>query len=242
MQGSSIDDGDAPPVVGPPRPSLADRWSELRHDQRLFTFVLVAVALVAGGWWVHQSVSSSAAPSSVASSATTSTTALAAAPAGVATTTASVVIVHVAGSVRHPGVVSLPATARVVDAIEAAGGANAGADVDRLDLAAHLVDGERIAVPRRGAPSDAANPTSDPAGAAGGATGPAAAPSPDAPLDLNTATEAQLEALPGIGPTLAQAIIDERGREGGFHSVDDLRRVKGIGDGRFATLKPLVTV
>jgi competence protein ComEA len=74
----------------------------------------------------------------------------------------------------------------------------------------------------------------------GAATG--EAPTPAAPLDLNTATQAQLEELPGIGPTLAQAIIQEREREGGFHSVDDLRRVSGIGDARFARLRPLVTL
>jgi competence protein ComEA len=154
-------------------------------------------------------------------------------------------VVDVVGAVRHPGVVSMPPTARVVDAVTAAGGALPGADLDRINLAAHLVDGMRIAVPRRGFPADAAGPNTDPgaSGAAGNGSGePGGAPTPAAPVNLNTATQAQLEALPGIGPSLAQAILQERDREGGFHSVDDLRRVRGIGDVRFAQLRPLVTV
>jgi competence protein ComEA len=131
----------------------------------------------------------------------------------------------------------------VVDAVDAAGGALPTADLDRINLAAHLVDGMRIAVPRRGAPADPAGPTNDPGKpGAGSPSGSSGAPTPSAPLDLNTATEAQLEALPGIGPSLAQAILQEREREGGFHSVDDLRRVRGIGDGRFAQIHALVTV
>jgi competence protein ComEA len=152
-----------------------------------------------------------------------------------------VFVVDVVGAVRKAGVVSLPGSARVVDAVNAAGGALPTADLDRINLAAHLVDGMRISVPRRGAPADPAEPTNDP-GATG--SGPAADGTPTAstPLDLNTASEPQLEALPGIGPSLAQAILQEREREGGFKSVDDLRRVRGIGDVRFAQLKPLVTV
>ena len=231
----------ARPVYGD---SLVERWAVWRREPRLLTAALAIVALAAGGWWVRLSVSEPAGVGSAAKHGAesadrpTDETSL---PAGVqapASTTA-VVVVDVVGAVRHSGVVSLPGTARVVDAIAAAGGAEPSADLDRINQAARLVDGMRIAVPRRGQPADPAAPTGDSAtgGADGGAT-----PTPAAPLDLNAATPAQLEALPGIGPALAQAIIQERERQGGFHSVDDLRRVRGIGDVRFAQLRPLVTV
>jgi competence protein ComEA len=146
------------------------------------------------------------------------------------------VVVHVAGAVVHPGVVTLPPGSRVVDAIRAAGGSRAGADLDRLDLAARLSDGIRIAVPLRGQPTpplDADATSGSGSTAAGAASG---------PINLNSATEQELETLPGIGPSLASAIIAERDRSGGFKTVDDLRRVHGIGDVRFAQLEALVTV
>jgi competence protein ComEA len=150
--------------------------------------------------------------------------------------------VHVAGAVTHPGVVELRPGARVIDAVEAVGGALADGDLDRLNLAAKVTDGERVYVAKIGqadpgvlggdAGGTSAAPGGSPSG--GGATG--------AKVDLNTATQAQLEELPGIGPTYAQAIIAERERRGGFTSVNDLRSVRGIGEKRFAELAPLVTV
>jgi competence protein ComEA len=254
MSGSFPEPSEVPeaPVGGdPPRPEpaapIAERFAVWRRDPRLVTAGLALIALAAGAWWIRLSVSepSGAAPRAKTSARTNDSRAsgtTAAPPVTTTTTAAGVVVVDVVGAVRHAGVVSLPASARVVDAVNAAGGALPAADLDRINLAAHLVDGMRIAVPRRGVASDPAGPTSDPGG--GGAGGPAtgATPSPSTPLDLNTATEAQLEALPGIGPSLAQAILEEREREGGFHSVDDLRRVRGIGDVRFTQLRPLVTV
>jgi competence protein ComEA len=150
----------------------------------------------------------------------------------------------VVGAVRAPGVVSLPASARVIDAIRAAGGASPGADLARLNLAAKLADGTRIAVPLVGqeplavdptAVSGSADPaTGDPATGADGGVG--------AIANVNTATALQLEDLPGIGPTLAAAIVQERERNGPFRTVDDLNRVPGIGDGRLSQLRDLVTV
>jgi competence protein ComEA len=147
--------------------------------------------------------------------------------------------VHVAGAVARPGVVDLRAGARVIDAVEAVGGAQPEGDLDRLNLAAKVSDGQRIFVAKAG--------EADPAAAMGDATGAAdsgspATGAPDGKVNLNTATQAQLEELPGIGPTYAQAIIAERQRRGGFTSVNDLRSVRGIGDKRFADLAPLVTV
>lgn len=162
------------------------------------------------------------------------------------TTTTATVVIHVVGAVRRAGVVSLPADARVEDAIAAVGGAGPRADLARLNLAAHLVDGVRIEVPRRGRPLQpaVADPAATLPGAAGvgGAAGSGAVPSPEAPLSLNAASAAQLELLPGIGPSLAAAIVEERDRLGGFSSVDDLKRVRGIGEQRFADLRELVTL
>jgi competence protein ComEA len=252
MSGSSPEPREVPVDLDPPRPApgvpLRERWAAWRREPRLVTAGLVLVALAAGAWWVRLSVSDpSGATATPDRQPTTQVTARSATTvsAPLSVTTVAVFVVDVVGAVRHAGVVSLPGTARVIDAVTAAGGALANADLDRINLAAHLVDGMRIAVPRRGVASDPAGPTADPGGVAGaGGAGDAAggAPTPAAPLDLNTATEAQLETLPGIGPSLAHAIAQEREREGGFHSVDDLRRVRGIGDVRFAQLRPLVTV
>lgn len=159
------------------------------------------------------------------------------------------VIVHVAGAVRHPGVVTLSSGARVETAIERAGGAEPDADLVRLNLARPVVDGERIYVPAAG--ETALPAVVDGSGAGGGHDGAAAGAgagagagggSPGAPVDLNTADQAALETLPGIGPALAGRILTWREEHGGFHQVEDLLEVSGIGDGRFAELRDLVRV
>ncbi|HWJ08557.1 MAG TPA: helix-hairpin-helix domain-containing protein [Nocardioides sp.] len=144
------------------------------------------------------------------------------------------VTVDVAGKVRRPGIVVLDEGARVTDAVEAAGGARQGVDLTSLNLARLLVDGEQVLVGARGAPSGAA-------GAAGPA-GEAGAGLPGTPVNLNLATEAELEALPDVGPVTAQSIIDWREERGGFTSVDELLEVDGIGEKTLARLAPLVTV
>ena len=149
------------------------------------------------------------------------------------------IAVHVAGAVTHPGVVELRVGARVIDAVEAVGGALADGDLDRLNLAAKVADGQRVYVAKVGQADPGA--AGEPSVGSGTATGDGGA-TPDALVNLNTATQAQLEELPGIGPTYAQSIITERQRRGGFTSVNDLRSVRGIGDKRFAELAPLVTV
>jgi competence protein ComEA len=141
------------------------------------------------------------------------------------------VAVHVAGRVRRPGLVRLPAGSRVQDAIRAAGGSAAGADLDAVNLARKLADGEQVLVPGPGDP-----PPPPPPGAAADA---GAAPS--APLDLNTATLEQLDALPGVGEVTAGRIIAYRSAHP-FTAVDELLEVPGIGQRRFDQLKDLVTV
>ncbi|WP_123977042.1 ComEA family DNA-binding protein [Streptomyces sp. Ag109_O5-1] len=140
------------------------------------------------------------------------------------------IVVDVTGKVREPGVHSLPAGSRVTDALRAAGGVRPGTDTDGLNRARFLVDGEQIVV--GGGPA----PPAAPGQAAGTATG----AGPAAPLSLNTATVEQLDALPGVGPVLAQHIVDYRTQHVGFRSVDELRQVKGIGDRRFSDLRDLV--
>ncbi|WP_239009232.1 ComEA family DNA-binding protein [Streptomyces sp. CFMR 7] len=145
------------------------------------------------------------------------------------------IVVDVAGKVHRPGVQRLPAGSRVADALRAAGGVRAGADVTGLNRARVLMDGEQVRVGLPQAPADQAA-----SGATGGAAGASGPSGPAAPLSLSTATKEQLETLPGVGPVLAQHIIDHRTESGGFRSVDELRQVSGIGDRRFADLRPLV--
>ncbi len=138
------------------------------------------------------------------------------------------VTVHVVGSVRHPGVVVLPAGARAADAIAACGGLSAEAGATAGNLARLLIDGERLDVdqPTVGVPQPG---SSGPSGTA-------------APIDLNTATAEQLEELPGVGPKLAERILGYRQEHGRFESVDQLQEVPGIGERRMRDLSALVTV
>ncbi|MFJ5275176.1 helix-hairpin-helix domain-containing protein [Streptomyces parvulus] len=154
---------------------------------------------------------------------------------GATPTSGAEIVVDVGGKVREPGVHRLPAGSRVADALRAAGGVRDGAKTDGLNRARFLVDGEQVVV---GAPVPAAGVGPGAAGAVGTAGGGAAAPG--APVSLNAATPDQLDTLPGVGPVLAQHIIDYRTEHGGFRSVDELREVNGIGERRFADLRDLV--
>lgn len=155
-------------------------------------------------------------------------------PADAAPTAPSApIVVHVAGLVARPGIVELPSGSRVVDAIEAAGGATPDADLTPINLARVLTDGEQVLVTADPPPAAAPPPP---------AAGDSATPTPSAPISLNTATAAELETLPGIGPALAGRILDWREQNGRFTSIDELREVSGIGEQRFAQLEPLVTL
>lgn len=173
-----------------------------------------------------------------------------AAGAGTATTGTAGVVVHVLGAVERDGVVRLPPSSRVTDAIERAGGATADADLARLNLARVLTDGERLYVPRVGedevpsalepvdggaAAATGGGGSADDGAGAGGAGGAAV-------VDLNSADQAALETLPGIGPGLAGRILAWRDEHGRFTAVEDLLDVSGIGDVRFAELRDRVRV
>jgi competence protein ComEA len=141
---------------------------------------------------------------------------------------AKLLVIDVAGAVRRAGLYRLRSGSRIDDAIAAAGGPTSKAQLDSVNLAAPVADGEQIVVPGSGAAGVAA------------ASPPAAGSSPSAPLDLNSATLEQLEGLPGIGPVTAQKILDYRQAHGAFHSVAELEGVPGIGPAHMAQLKGLV--
>lgn len=140
---------------------------------------------------------------------------------------------HAAGAVARPGVYKVPPGARVSDLLDAAGGPVADADVDQLNLAAPVADGERVYVPKRG---------ETPQPVAGAASAAAAGGTPTGPINLNTATLEQLDSLPGVGPATAQAILDYRSQHGRFKSVEELLDVRGIGEAKLADLRPRVRV
>jgi competence protein ComEA len=148
-------------------------------------------------------------------------------------------VVDVTGRVRQPGVYTLNLGDRVIDAIRRAGGALPGADLTSLNLAELLSDGEQIVVGRAGDVGHASGTT---AGGGSSTTGGGAGGGSGGLVNVNTATLDELEALPGIGPVLAQRIIDYREQHGPFGSVQDLLNVSGIGDSHLSDLEPLVTV
>jgi competence protein ComEA len=190
---------------------------------------LVAAAVVAALWLTRPP----APPPEVALPFASSTVALA--PATSAEEAEEVLVVHVAGAVVAPGVHELPAGSRVVDAVAAAGGLGPTADGTRINLAAPLTDGERVYVPAVG---EVAPPPVAGHGGGAGSGGEAGS----GPVDLNTADESALDALPGIGPATAAAIIEHREQIGRFTSVDQLLDVRGIGEAKLEQLRPLVTV
>jgi competence protein ComEA len=156
----------------------------------------------------------------------------AAPPESMASAPVSLLVVQAAGAVAKPGLYRLVPGSRVDDLVQAAGGLAADADPDRINLAAPLSDGQKVYVPRTGEQVPADADTGRPAGSSPSA----------APLDLNAATVAQLDALPGVGPATAQAIVDYRAQHGRFRSVDDLLGVRGIGPAKLDQIRPLVRV
>ncbi len=167
-------------------------------------------------------------------------------PTPVPTPTEAPMVVYISGAVNRPGVYSLPPGARIADAVQAAGGTLPIADLDAVNLAARLADEDHIIIPRKGEVPPApvqSNPRQS--GVRSGPTpAPASAPtsaSGGSKININTATAAELEALPGIGPALAARIVAYREANGPFHSVEELRRVQGIGEAILARIRDLVT-
>ncbi len=219
---------------------LGARWEAWRADRRIIAGVCACVAVAAGvAWW--RAGSTGAAPaasprppaSSSASEVATTSSTRALAP----------LIVNVVGAVRKPGIVRVAAGARVFDAITAAGGATAGADLTRLNLAAPVADGTRVAVPTVGQPAPGIDPAAVTGGGGGGGGSSGSGGGGGAgPVNLNAATAAELDELPGVGPATAAAIVQDREQHGPFRSVGDLERVRGIGPAKLEQLRDLVTV
>ena len=147
---------------------------------------------------------------------------------------AEAIVVQAAGAVVRPGVYRVPVGARVTDLLQAAGGAAPDAKLDVVALAAKLVDGQRVYVPRAG--------EAVPAVVGGAGAGGSSEPTPSAPLDLNAADADQLDELPGVGPATAAAIVAYRDQHGPFRSVEGLLEVRGIGPAKLDQLRALVTV
>lgn len=219
------------PTASPGWRDLFDFWGERTRRPDLWRLVATSIGLavvVAGGAYVAfaRAGGSPAEPPPESLLPTASVALLEADPLPVTDTR---VAVHVAGAVHAPGLVELAEPGRVADAIAAAGGMLADADADRLNLAAPVADGQRVYVPLVG---EAAVPAID-AGDGGSGSG---------PLNLNTATGAQLEGLPGVGPATAAAIVAWRDEHGPFASVNALDDVPGIGPAKLQALFDLVTV
>ncbi len=235
------------PLRPSPRPGPVARAMAAIEFVGLGRIVAVAasvLAVAAGGWWLLRApdppverqlpYTAGAGSSSTIAARSGSTTPAASEPTP--PTTGATIVVQVAGAVARPGVYAMAAGSRVHQLVTRAGGPLAGADPNALALAAPLTDGERVYLPMVGEVV--------PAGAALGAARPGASgadSTPTGPLDLNRATAEDLDRLPGIGPSTAQAIIDYRDQHGPFGSVDDLLDVRGIGPAKLDAIRELVT-
>ena len=191
-----------------------DEVAGLRADRKVVALVITAI--VAVGSLLQARTAPVIAPPARPRDAGTSTT-----------PSPTVIVVHVAGAVREPGLYELMPGARVADALEAAGGARSAADLDAINLAGPAIDGAQILVPRKGTAPSSVSPE---AGAE-----PAA-------ISLNVADQATLETIPGVGPVTAQAIIQWRDAQGGFSSIDQLLEVDGIGPATLESIRPYVTL
>lgn len=214
------------------RLSFAVRLPGLGAPQLTVLALVVAAGIAVSAWWVVGDQSRPAPPS--AQPAATAEPLVATEPsADVRPTSGGEVTVDVTGKVRRPGIVVLDAGARVVDALAAAGGERTGVDLSSLNLARVLVDGEQIVVGEPGGtvPAVPAVPS-----------GTAPPGAPVALVNLNTASQAELETLPDVGPVTALAILSWREEHGGFTSVDELLEVDGIGEATLSNLAPYVTV
>lgn len=213
---------------------------------RVLAAALGVIVVVVGAWWVVRVPPpplDDRLPMAMATTAVSSTLAM-----------STQLVVHVTGAVRSPGVFRLAPDARVVDAVAAAGGTTAQADTVAVNFAATLVDGAQVFIPVRGRTTSTT--TARPLPGVNPPPPPTVGSVPQSPLlpasgtvvsgglvvNLNTASLAELDSLPGIGPSTAQAIIDYRVVKGRFKSVDDLLNVRGIGEAKLAAIRSRVGV
>ncbi|MEP6658829.1 MAG: helix-hairpin-helix domain-containing protein [Acidimicrobiales bacterium] len=227
-----------PELLRPPPPrSVIERARDALRavpPLRLAGSVAGSLLAVVVAWWMLHTPSAPIEQSLPRASARTTTVAGAVTvePSNTNPSTAVTLVVQAAGAVARPGVYRLQDGARVIDLINAAGGPTSEADTQLVALAATLTDGVRVYVPKVG---------ESPPPPVGGSTGSAVAGT-GAPVDLNAATPEQLDALPGVGPATAAAIVAHRQEIGRYASVEELLDVKGIGPAKLEAMRPLVTV
>lgn len=233
-----------PPDRPAPARSLAERvhdWVQWVGVGRLTASAVAALTVVAGGYWlVKPPAATTESKLPFAESTTSSNPANAATGSSMPGVTNSsttgagalqLAVVHVAGAVNAPGVYQLAEGSRVIDAVRAAGGLSADANPDAVNLAALVTDGQRVYVPSVGEPissvalDEGADNALEPW-----------------PININSASAERLEALPGVGPATAAAIIAHRNQQGPFASVDQLADVRGIGPAKLEAIRALVTV
>jgi competence protein ComEA len=205
--------------------------------RRIAASAAVACVLAVGAWWL---VRVPPAPVESAISFTSTSVSEGTVQSVGQLQSALQIVVHVAGEVRNPGVYELPPGSRIIDAVNAAGGITARADVEVINLATPLIDSSQVYVPAKGSVRQQSFARPQPGMNVGASTDSQQASS--GLVNINRATAAELEKLPGVGPSTAQAIIDYRSSHGPFASPEDLLNVKGIGPSKFAAMQPLVGV
>lgn len=206
--------------------------------RRIISTAVAVVVAAVGAWWVVR-----VPPAPVESSISYTATSLAGGVAVSLPTSALAsvnIVVHVAGEVKNPGVYTLSNSARMIDAVLAAGGATARADLEVINLATPLIDSSQIYVPTKGS---AERPVfARPQPGMNGVQSTQSSPDSGGVVNINRASVAELDALPGVGPSTAQAIVDYRTTNGPFGSPEDLLNVKGIGPAKFDAMRKLVGV
>jgi competence protein ComEA len=211
--------------------SIRERLDSLSRGELAGLVVVVIATLLGAGLWYMRSLPRPvdiAAPADAVSPVVSNVTGA----AGTGSPSPVTIIVDVAGWVRRPGVYEFASGDRVIDAVNRAGGARNGADLTTLNLAAPLTDGTQIVIPKPGATAPGGTDPSGTGTSSGGTT----------LISINTASEIELEDLPGVGPVTAAAIIDYRTQNGPFTTVDDLIDVSGIGPSTLEQIRPFATV
>ena len=221
---------------------------------RIIASSVGVLVVISGGWWIMSSppppieAGIAFAPSLVSNVATPPISVGVPPAIVVSASSPATITVHVAGEVQRPGVVEIAGSSRVVDAVAAAGGVTWRGDLDAVNLATQLVDAAQVYIPRRGEtpkraavrPRPGLNPPTLPAEISGGGAAKSGATGYATVIDLNSATEQQLDTLPGVGPSTARAILAYRLQHGPFSRMEDLLNVRGIGPTKLEALRGLV--